>query len=188
MSDDDEHVSDTRYDHETTKENNEVSRSTETQADSARNIHNETVDLNVVECGQALGTNNQELAFPSEPSHFEWLGESMMNMNINIVTGTNDESLNMPLLPTTLNNKFVHYYVDVEGVEKQVIDNADGALPPHDPTSEPSTTLELGRFLKLQVEIVATQVSTRIVDHLQLSKSSKLLTSDDYITLLVEAE
>ena len=71
--------------------------------------------MNVVECGQALGTKNEELTLPSQLSPPKLFGVAMMNSNINIVTNTNDESLNIPSLPTTLNNKVVHYYVDFGG-------------------------------------------------------------------------
>jgi len=62
---DDEHVRDTQYDHRLIEENIKVVGSTKTHAYSTGNIHNEIVDLNFVECGQALGKNNDELALPS---------------------------------------------------------------------------------------------------------------------------
>lgn len=59
-------------------------------------------------------------------------------------------------------------------------ENDDEALPPNEPL--------LGQFLKLPVEKVATHLSNPTAEHLRLSRSSQLLTSEDYITLLVEAE
>ena len=78
LVEDDEHVSDNKYDHEPTKENMEDVGSIETEEYYDGNIHSEIVDLNVVECGQALGTNNEELTFPSHSSHPKWLGQAIM--------------------------------------------------------------------------------------------------------------
>ena len=42
----------------------------------------------------------------------------MMNMNKDIVTNTNEESMNIPSQPTLLNNEAVHYFVGEQGLEE----------------------------------------------------------------------
>ena len=46
-------------------------------------------------------------------------------MNRQIVTSTNEENINMPSLPTYLNNEFVKYYVDVGGVYEYIVGNKE---------------------------------------------------------------
>ena len=55
---------------------------------------------------------------PSHVEQPEWLGEAMMNMNKQIVTNTNKESMNMTSHTTLLNNEVVHYYVNTEDLEE----------------------------------------------------------------------
>lgn len=71
-----------------------------------------------------MGSINEQLALPSQVPQLKWLAKGMMNMNRHIVTNTNEESLNMPSLPTnSSNNEVVHYYVDVGGVEEHNVGN-----------------------------------------------------------------
>lgn len=55
----------------------------------------------------------------------EWLAEVMMNLNQNIVTDTNDQSLNMPSQPTSLTHEDIHYFVEPEGVDDQNVGNVE---------------------------------------------------------------
>ena len=97
----------------------EVVGSDETHLQYAYQIHNDTNGLNVNEGFQALQANEEQLTLPSHVSQSEWLAEAMMNLNQNIVTDTNDQSLNMPSQPSSLSNEVIHYYVDIGGVEEQ---------------------------------------------------------------------
>ena len=49
----------------------------------------------------------------------------MMNPNQNIVTDTNDQSLNMPLQPASLTHEAIHYFVESRGVEDQNVSNIE---------------------------------------------------------------
>ena len=56
----------------------------------------------------------------------EWLEKSMMNMNINIFSNTNDQILNIPSQLAIINNEHVHYYVNDGGEEEHPVDTKDG--------------------------------------------------------------
>lgn len=62
---------------------------------------------------------------PIQVPQSKWLSEAMMNLNKPSVTNTNEESLNMPSMPTFLNNEVFHYYVDVGGVEEHIVSNEE---------------------------------------------------------------
>lgn len=73
LGDDDEHANATQYDHEPIEDNMEVVGPCETHTDSATHIHNDNVDLNVVESGHAPRSNNEQLTLPNQVSQLEWL-------------------------------------------------------------------------------------------------------------------
>ena len=120
----------------------------------------------------------------------------MMNLNQNIVTDTNDQSLNMPSHPTSLTHEAIHYFVDAEGVEDQNVgnieevegDGADETQVEVDHHIQQGNTLILKKFLWLPMERVTEKAMTGSQEVLCLSRSSQLLTSNEYMTLLAEAD
>ena len=46
----------------------------------------------------------------------------MMNMNINIMSNTKNQSLNIPSQPIVINNEHVHFYVDDGGEDEHPMD------------------------------------------------------------------
>jgi hypothetical protein len=180
LADDDEHVSATQYDNEEIEENMEVVGSYETHLHFVDQIHNDTNALNVNEGGQVLQGNKEQLTFLSHVSHPEWLIEEMMNLKINTVTDTNDQSLNMPSQPTSLSNEVIHYFVDNGGVENQnvgneaeeaEIDSAYETKVEVDHHNQQCTTPILRKLLKLSMERVTKKTITGSSKFLCLSRN-----------------
>ena len=117
----------------------------------------------------------------------------MMNMNINNLSNTNDQSLNMSSQPSSINIEHVHYYVDFGGEEEHPVDiegqegedNGNEIPAIADP---PGNTPVLDQFLRLPMERVQGCQSTGTPNYLRLGRSSHLLTSYAYMDLMVEVE
>jgi len=119
LGDDDEHVSATRSNHQATQENMEVVASSWPHIDYVEQIQFDIVGLNIIEGCQSMGSINEKLALSIQVPCHECLVKSTTNINRNIVTITNEESINTPsLLDNLNNNKVLHYYVDFGGMEE----------------------------------------------------------------------
>ena len=119
----------------------------------------------------------------------------MMNLNQNIVTDTNDQSLNMPSHPTSLTNEAIYYFVESRRVEDKNVgnikevegDSANETQVEVDHHIQQGTTPVLKKFLRLPMERVTKKATIGSQEVLSLSQSSQLLTSNEYMTLLAEA-
>ena len=95
----------------------------QTQTEYVKHLPIDFSRANMVECPQAQQSAKELLIFPIQVPQPEWLVEAMMNMNKHIVTYTNEEILDVPLLPAYMNEEFVHYYVDLGVVEEVMVGN-----------------------------------------------------------------
>ncbi|KAH9329186.1 hypothetical protein KI387_001294, partial [Taxus chinensis] len=138
--------------------------------------------------------SDESLTLPTQDSPPNWMKEVALNLGVNINCSDEDVSLFMPSKPALLNEfELVHYYVntqdDKENDATLETDEVEVTGEIHDePFERNKDQRTLSKFLKLSMERVK-QSSRSISDVVvRLSRESQLITTDQYMELLMEKE
>ncbi|KAH9324657.1 hypothetical protein KI387_004835, partial [Taxus chinensis] len=130
---------------------------------------------------------------PTQVSCPDWMKEAALNLGVNLNINTEEETLSIPSQPLLLHESdVVHYFVntiDDEQIGVEELEESEIRAENCNQTFEENRgQSSISKFLKLPMERVKDSSRSNCNDGIRLSRESQLITTDQYMELLMEKE
>ncbi|KAH9292362.1 hypothetical protein KI387_042453, partial [Taxus chinensis] len=166
---------------------------TSKECDAEHNEQNTNESVQQQTSTQSGGSQfNESLALPTQVSCPDWMKEAALNLGVNL-NNIEEDTLCTPSQPSVLHESdVVHYFVntlDEEHIDAAELEEADIRAENGDKTFEENRgQSSISKFLKLPMERVKDSSRSNCNDGIRLSRESQLITTDQYMELLMEKE